>query len=63
MTIRLEPAIPDDNRLMVNIWFSGCCLRCFCKPWSWPYGFNFNRWGMRSFGAGPLGFMFWGRKS
>lgn len=49
-----------DGSRMYQIEWRGRCLRCAIKPWSWPY--SEFRWGMRLFGAGPVGFMYWPKR-
>ena len=44
---------------IVDIRFAGQCLRVFLKPWTWPYAKAYIN--MRLFGAGPVGFMWWGK--
>lgn len=48
----------------MNVHFAGMCLRVFWRKRSMFCGpYAFHNWGFYAFGVGPIGCMFWPRRS
>jgi hypothetical protein len=46
-----------------DVWIAGRCLRLVWRGFSCPQRpYGWFRWGVYSFGAGPIGFMFWPKR-